>query len=197
MNYWIVYDISTGAFHWPPYLGTATQWTNIPTGCAVLGPIAVTDTTAQAAFANPQNYSVVNGVLTMTATSAQLLTQAQQAQLQVIAQGYAATIAAGFTSGATGTEDTYAIDASAFAKWTGILATINAGIAPSSINVKDIAGKQATLTSAQFKTFALDGFNFLNAQEQQLWALEAEIGSATTISAVQAIVWTAATYTHS
>ncbi|SIS88185.1 DUF4376 domain-containing protein [Alicyclobacillus vulcanalis] len=157
------------------------------------------DPNVQQALFNPLAYRYENGQLTYVGyeppASVTPLEQVQQQQLQLIQQGYNATIEAGFVSNASGQADTYQIDETASAKWAGILATVAAGIAPQTITVKDIQGNPVTMTQAQFKQFALDGFNFLNAQEQQLWALEAEINAATTIEEVQAITWTPGTYT--
>ncbi|WP_436663536.1 hypothetical protein ACOALA_13410 [Alicyclobacillus acidoterrestris] len=195
MNYWFLYTTSTGAIYGQPYLGYADEWTNIPDGCAVLGPIDESDPTATDAWQNPSFYTVQNGTLVKTSTSEQLLAQAQQSQLSAIQAGYNATIAAGFTSNATGQSDTYAIDESAYPKWTGILSVIAAGIGPQTVQVKDLAGNTVTLTADQFRAFTLDGFNFLNAQEQQLWTLQNQIKAATTVEAVQSVTWTPGAYT--
>ncbi|GEO26217.1 hypothetical protein AAC03nite_20020 [Alicyclobacillus acidoterrestris] len=195
MNYWFLYK-QDGSLYEQPYKGGATEWTNIPSECAgVLGPIDELDPTATDAWQNPSFYTVQNGALVKTATPDQLLVQARQIQLNAIQAGYNATISAGFMSNATGQPDTYAIDESAYSKWTGILSTIAAEIAPEAITVKDISGNQVTLTQSQFKQFALDGFNFLNAQDQQLWMLQNQIKAAITIEEVQAITWTPGVYT--
>lgn len=217
MNFqWIYYNTTTGELapqhstHSPMVTTTTdgqttTQFDSslIPPNNEVIGPYddsGNNDAPADfvAAFANPQAYLYQDGAFVANPAydaNAVALAQAQQTQLSAIQAGYNATIAAGFTSNATGQSDTYAIDETAYPKWTGILSVIAAGIGPQTIQVKDLAGNTVTLTADQFKTFALDGFNFLNAQEQQLWSLEAQINAATTVADVQAITWTPGAYT--
>lgn len=64
MNYWFLYNISDGGIHGSPYMGSATEWTNIPEGCGVVGftDDKVTDTVKDA-FLTPAKYKVVNNEL--------------------------------------------------------------------------------------------------------------------------------------
>lgn len=65
MNYWFLYKTDTGEIYGSPYLGEASEWTNIPDGCAAIGPIDTSagDDTAKAAFAAPNYYRVTDGKL--------------------------------------------------------------------------------------------------------------------------------------
>lgn len=141
-------------------------------------------------------WSVSNGQVVNTPyiPPAPTLAEAQASQLTAINAGYNAQMDSGFTSNATGTLDTYAIDPVSMGKWTGVLAVINAGNGPASQMVKDIAGNKVTLTQSQFKQFALDGLNFFNAQEQQLWALEDQINAQTAVPTTP-VTWTPGAYT--
>ena len=69
-----------------------------PNGYAGVLALDDSDTTAQAAFANPQNYAVQNGQLVMSATQEQLLQQVQQKQINDINIGLNTTLSGGFTA---------------------------------------------------------------------------------------------------
>lgn len=63
MNYFFLYNATTGEIYGSPYLGYTDEWTNVPDGCAVLGPIpeSAAGETAKEAFANSRNYLIQNG----------------------------------------------------------------------------------------------------------------------------------------
>lgn len=65
MNYWFLYTLITGKIYGTPYLGTATEWTNIPDGCGVLGPIDGYAPSAGVidAYNHPEKYLVQNDQL--------------------------------------------------------------------------------------------------------------------------------------
>lgn len=65
MYYWFLYVLSTNEIYGTPYLGTATEWTNIPDGCGVIGPIPDSDPTATDAYQHPERYLVQNGELVL------------------------------------------------------------------------------------------------------------------------------------
>lgn len=210
MNYyWMYYNTTLGdlapqhSTH-SPYVpttgadGTTSQTFDtslIPSGNAVLGPYddSVNNNMPsdfQTAYNNPQAWLYQNGAYVSNPNYASFqLVQAKQAQYAYLDSSFAKSIASGFPSSASGTSDTYAIDPVSMGKWTGTLANINAGNVTTNIIVKDITGKKVTLTPTQFKTFALDGFNYYNTQEQNLWTKEADVEAATTVSDVQAVTW--------
>lgn len=192
----IEYDTSTNQII---NIGLAAEGLNLN---AFPANYALIDETQYPGLLNNWHYGVYeNGQITFILpapptppTATELLTDAQQFQIDTINNGYNATMSSGFTSNASGTLDTYAIDPVSMGKWTGILAVINSGIGPSSQTVKDLAGNKVTLTATQFKQFALDGLNFFNAQEQQLWALEEQINTQTAVPATL-VTWTPGDYT--
>ncbi len=63
-NYWFLYNTSDGSIYGSPYKGGATEWTNIPKGCEILGFIGdeVTDIVKEA-FKKPLQYKIVNNEL--------------------------------------------------------------------------------------------------------------------------------------
>ncbi|OOM76568.1 hypothetical protein [Clostridium sp. BL-8] len=65
-NYWFLYNLTDGSIYGSPYKGGATEWTNIPDGCGVVGFIddKVTDIVKEA-FEKPLKYKVVNNELTV------------------------------------------------------------------------------------------------------------------------------------
>lgn len=65
MNYFFLFNTTTGEIHGSPYLGYVDEWTNIPDGCEVLGPFseADADATVQAVFERPRDYIVQDGAL--------------------------------------------------------------------------------------------------------------------------------------
>jgi len=65
MNYFFLYTETTGQIYGAPYLGTAEEWTNIPEGCGVIGPIDQSDSTATDAYQHPERYLVQNGELVL------------------------------------------------------------------------------------------------------------------------------------
>lgn len=64
MDYFFLYN-TDGTIYGSPYLGYVDEWTNIPSGCAVLGPFSeeTADATIKAAFEHPRDYIVFNGTL--------------------------------------------------------------------------------------------------------------------------------------
>lgn len=66
MQFWFIFDLSNGTIKENHLLQTE-QWTNIPGGCGVIGPLANTDSKAKDAFSNPDFYTVQGGVLTPVA----------------------------------------------------------------------------------------------------------------------------------
>jgi hypothetical protein len=65
-NYWFLYNTNDGSIYGSPYRGGATEWTNIPDGCGVIGftEDKVTDLVKDA-FVTPAKYKIVNGELTV------------------------------------------------------------------------------------------------------------------------------------
>jgi hypothetical protein len=107
MKYWFLYNLSDGSIHGAPYKGDVDEWTNVPDGCGVLGPIDEADETATDARLNPTHYIVKDGNLAAVDNIAGLqLSEAQQAKLSEI-QAAAAKALGMFTSSALGSAHTY------------------------------------------------------------------------------------------
>ncbi|MEI7027916.1 hypothetical protein [Paenibacillus sp. y28] len=66
MQYWFLYHLQDGSIYGTPYRGSVEEWTNIPPGCAVLGPLPEEDEAATDAFMYPNNYTVIDGELSKT-----------------------------------------------------------------------------------------------------------------------------------
>jgi hypothetical protein len=169
VNYWFLYQTSDGSISGNPYLGQTDTFTNVPSGCAVLGPIADTDTSAQDAWKNPHNYAVLNGTLVMTATSTQQFQQAQQAQMVSLAAKLESVLGAGFQSdpSATGTASTFGFADADQRHWSwlqGLINTANQGDTTAQskfpVQVKDIKGNRMQLTLVQATTLVNDAQSF-------------------------------------
>jgi hypothetical protein len=63
--YWFLYVTSTAEIYGPPYKGNVDEWTNVPEGCSVLGPIDESDVTVTDAYNNPSHYLVQNEKLVL------------------------------------------------------------------------------------------------------------------------------------
>lgn len=186
--------------------------THIPSGCDYA--IYVDDTTVSSL--NPSNqpgtysftgvtagatYTVptATGTLQFTALSqAQQLTNAQAAQINLLRQGYTQTIASGFQytfNTATPTTVTFGWSTDDKTNLLAVQESIDDGFLTFPILYTDKYGNpvtipdQATLTSIKSKASA-----FFANQHQQILSLISQVQSATSVSAVQAIVWTSATY---
>lgn len=194
MNYWFLYNLTDGSIFGGPHgdlSGTLTQWSNVPSDCGVIGPIAGTDTTAQDAFVNPHYYSVVNGKLTQVSNVSSLqLADAKTKQMTSLQQSCNNALAT-FQSNALGTTKTYLCDRDSMVLLAGEFGFITSSYYDNSaINwytVED--GKEVPHTVAQFAQVYKDGRNWVASCKAKLENLTAQVNSATTISAVQAVTW--------
>ena len=128
-------------------------------------------------------------------TAAQLLAQTQAAQISIITQACAAAITSGFTSSALGSAHTYPSGLTDQANLTAnVLSSLLPGL-PSTWTTpqlcQDASGVWAYVahTAAQIKQVGGDGKAAILASLTKKANLQAEIEAATTIAAVQAIVW--------
>lgn len=127
------------------------------------------------------------------------LAQSQATQKQILQQGYVQTLAGGFLSSATGTSTTYGWTSLDQQHMQQLRDAIKDGLEVFPImDYADINGNTVTLsTQSQFTQLETDAKNFNMAQLKQLRSLIAQVVSATDTSAVNAVQWSAATYTHS
>lgn len=116
---------------------------------------------------------------------------AKKAQLQNM---YAQTLAAGFSSTASGTAVTYGFAPNDQDNMNQIETAIQANIETFPVEYGDIHGTVISLTQAQYQTLISDANKFKWAQVKQLRSLIGQVMTATTTDAVNAIQWTAATY---
>ena len=164
-----------------------------PSGTATL-PVTVAEWANQAGA-----WYVVGGALTQTdpnaPTAAQLLAQAQATQIPIITQACAAAITSGFTSSALGSAHTYP---SGLTDQANLAANVVSSLLPGLPSTWttpqlccDANGVWAYVahTAAQIQQVGSDGKAAILASLTKKASLQAEIEAATTIAAVQAIVW--------
>lgn len=142
-----------------------------------------------------QNPPVINWGSVPTAS----LAQVQAAQKQIIEQGYEATLAAGFQSSANGAATTYTYrPVPDQLNYNKIATNILLGKQAYPFTLTDAGGtSQSFTTQAEFEQLATDAGAFDWAQSNQLMTMNQQIDAATTVDAVNAIQWSAGTYTHS
>lgn len=152
----------------------------VPTGT---NAIEISDAQWQACFASP-GYIVVNGVLVSPAppTAAQLLAQAQAAQIAAIEQSYQIAIEQPVSYMGT----TFQADGDSRDVLSKVLV---AGAVPSGMFWLDATNVEVSMTFAQLQGLA----SVMLAQGQSAFAkktgLKQQIRTATTVASVQAITW--------
>ena len=171
----------------------------ILSGFDIIGPFdgvtAVMTSAEQAAFDTPQAYLYQSGgFVANSAWPAQQLAQAKTAQIALIEAGYQSTLNGGFTSSANGTSLVYGYAASDVQHMNMIASASALGVETWPINYADKAGQIVPLTQAQFASLVTTASQFNWAQINQLRSLVGQVEAATTVSAVQSIVWTPASY---
>lgn len=156
----------------------------------------ITDAQWQACLSK-QGCTVVNGALTPppALTAAQLLAQAQVAQIGIITQACAAAITSGFTSSALGSAHTYP---SGLTDQANLAANVVSSLLPGLPSTwttpqlcQDASGVWAYVahTAAQIQQVGGDGKAAILGYLTKKASLQAEIEACTTVSVVQAVVW--------
>lgn len=149
---------------------------------------------ALAAASNPAEWRYVSGSFVYTPTpESSRLPGAKQSQLALIVQGYGATLTSGFVSSADGTQKMYASDEMALQELGWVRGVPQASYPTNGIEARLVDGTHVTLNYAQMQTLVTDAQAFFLVQRSQRVALTTQIQTATTVAAVQAIVWTPAT----
>ena len=160
-----------------------------PSGTATL-PVTVAEWANQAGA-----WYVVGGALTQTdpnaPTVAQLVAQAQAAQIVTLTQAYKSAIQqpVSYTSKGGITKTYQADPPSGSNLQNAILGMQAAGVAPSGFYWVSADNTQVPFTFADLQGLAADLLAQGWAAFQHLQALKADVLAATTVSAVQAIVW--------
>jgi hypothetical protein len=198
MTAFVIYDSATGAVR-GTFLAhhsdedAAIMAANTPAGCGALAADP-----SSPVFGGQKGWSVVSGALVMVPpTDAQLLAAAQSAQSSAIETAYQAHIDNGFTSSALGSSYLYpgtAVDQQ------NLNAVITASMIPgqpadwSTVFWCAPAGtptvwNYATHTAAQIHQVGIDAMNYIMAAKMRRAQLNGQIQAATTVAAVQAVVW--------
>jgi hypothetical protein len=140
-------------------------------------------------------YIITNGVPVFTPIpDATKLANAQQAKSTQLQMSLLATLAGGFNSSATGTSYLYGFADMDQTNLGQELNMVNAGLAVEPIAWAVRSGQVIDHTIAQFKQMCADGNRFKWNNVNQLRTLIGQVESATTVDAVNAIVWSPATY---
>lgn len=154
--------------------------------------IEITDDEWQTCLATP-GYTVANGALVAPAapTAAQLLAQAQTAQIAALASSYQAAIVmpVSYTSKG-GVTKTYQADAASVANLSQMLLAFAASQSvPAGFYWVSLDNTQVPFTYADMQGLAAAFGTQGAAAFQKLQSLKAQVNAATTVSAVQAVVW--------
>lgn len=198
MNYWFLYNTANGSIYGSPYLGNADEWTNIPEGCAVLGPIDASSANAQVvdAFSNPDHYIVQNNELTAVSNITQLqLTKAQNAKIVDMTNAYNQVIYSTFQSNAFDgtTMETYACDQVSQSRINGEATTAMAvlqGYTNEPVSWKNINQSQCVPWQPRnMINLGMDLHKFITAQTNYLEALIVYINSLTDVDKVNEVTW--------
>ncbi|MEQ0775886.1 hypothetical protein ABLT15_26630 [Paraburkholderia tropica] len=133
-------------------------------------------------------YTVVGGALTPPAakTDAELLADAQATQKSTLYASCAAAIVDGFTSDALGTSHNYPSAVTDQQNQNSVANSTAGGLLW--CETGDV-WSFSQHTQAQAQTVVSDFAVWLNACQSQLVTLSASVAAATTVAAVQAIVW--------
>ena len=197
-NYWILYNLIDGSIYGAPYLGNATEWINIPIGCAVLGPFEeeVASAIVKDAWFHPNYYLVQAGALVAKANILDLqLVDSKMAKVAEISNAYKVQLNSNFTSSATGTSLIYSFSPESQSLWEELLNSITANYIPDTMFPMPITllnGTKVTHTKLQLQQI----FGEITVRKLLLYgklqgmvAVGGSIQAATTIDAVNLVVW--------
>lgn len=143
---------------------------------------------------NPQAWAISNGAI-VSAPATQLLAQAQAAQIAIITQACAGAITGGFSSSALGSAHTYPSQPNDQSNLIGAATASQSPTLPAGWTCNfwcaDSTGAWALRahTAAQIQQVLADGVAAREALSTKLAALVAQVEAATTVAAVQSIVW--------
>lgn len=150
----------------------------------------VSDADWQTYLGNQQSYTFDNTGKLIQVPAAQLLAHAQQVQIGQLQQSYQQALDAGFTSSASGTSTVYGYGPADQLKWMKLFISVNSSVATYPVSVIAKNGSVVQLTQAQLQQLIADINAWEWPLENKLHTLLAQVQGATTVSAVQAIVWT-------
>lgn len=168
----------------------------IPSGFTTLGPYDSTnpmDATTQAAWDNPQAYLYQNGAFGDNPNWPTIqLAQAKATQKAAIEAGLNATLAGGFTSKNTG--HTYVTTTNGQTNMEGDLKRFELDSSLTSVQFFTMDAGWIAHTQSELRSAFLDGGLWKDCQYAQAQTLSINIENTTTVSGVQAVVWTPANY---
>jgi hypothetical protein len=145
-----------------------------------------------AAYATPAAYLYQAGAFVANPNydaTAIALSKAKAAQSKRIEEAFGEAMAAGVSSSASGTAETYLVDATTIAD-TAFARTISASLYPTTgIEAQLLNGDYVSLDFDQMQTFSNDLQNFYLSLRSQRISLLGQIKTATTVAEVQAVVW--------
>lgn len=154
-----------------------------------INAIEITDAQWQACISTA-GYAVANGALVAptTLTAAQLLADAQVAQIAALSADCSSSIMAGFSSGALGATHNYPSTLQDQTNQATVAASSSGGL------LWCESGTTWALTAhtqAQAQQVVADFATYLNQCQAELVTITAQVNAATTVAAAQAIVWPA------
>lgn len=193
MNFFFIYNLSDGS-HYSHYLGSAEEWTNVPDGCGVIGPIPNTESIVDDAFQYPHRYSVKDGQLIYSYTDEQLLSEKQLLKPIELNIDYGNAVDAGFQV-TIGTK-TYTLGWTDKDKMNLQLTntSIEKGDQVFPIYYTDIDGNPFQLMQqSDLNLIESVATKFYVAQHQQIQALKYKVSQAT-LDTIDSITWTNAEY---
>lgn len=179
-------NTDTADSSWPSTLSTLTlDDTTTPTGDTV--------------FWNQDAYIIQNGAVADNPNWPTIqLSQAKQTQLALLNAGLATTLNGGFEAktlvGGAATPHTYPTNPSAQSNFNGAINAFIANPNKTSVTVETLDVGWVSHTKSEFYGIYADGDTWKEAQYTQLNNLIAQVKAETTVSGVEAIVWTPATY---
>lgn len=134
------------------------------------------------------NRGVLAANLGLTLPAAFVLANARAAQIAAITQSCAAAIVSGFASSALGTAHTYPSQPT---DQTNLIGAVASGLATVNFWCADSTSVWGLTshTAAQIKQVLADGGTQRMAYSAKLAGLAAQVQAATTVAAIQAIVW--------
>lgn len=182
MNFYFIYNKTDGTLHGLPYMTASATWTNIPDGCAILGPIDESDAIAQSAATSPTEWTVQNGALVHSnaPTDQERLDAAKAAQKAQLNLQMLQSFAKGFTSAcdtstSPATSRTYPLTTDAYSHYLALRAMLDAGDITTS-KVKAMDGTKVVINATNIKTLVSDAYAlYMTNGYDVLWQKEDDV----------------------
>lgn len=175
---------------------TLSTITKTPDGCTAM---YIDDTKYPDVWTNLGEWQIQNGIpVNVPIPDSVKLSNAQQAQISQLEQGLAETLNGGFVAktlvGGATTPHTYPSDASAQSNFSGAVNGFITNPNKATVMILTLDAGWLSHTKDEFYGVYSDGDSWKEAQYAQLTGLVGQVQSATTVTAVNSITWTPATY---